>query len=181
MTSNVLEHFVETVVGYAIDWNATGSWVGAAATALAVYLAARLTDASAARAAKNKQLRELEILIALYGRARDVTNELRDATREGESSVSRDPPTLEELSDVGDALAAVPVLDMPSAELAEGLMAVRRAVAEAKAFRAAFNTSDWFDDYVVSITSSNMDLILREQGRLGAALRRMTGWKPRST
>jgi hypothetical protein len=122
---NPFEHAIEAAVGYAIDWNATGTWVAAIITALAVFMAAILTDIVNRRTERRLAADRLEVLSTIYGGVGDVIEEIIAVANRGGRFGRGFLRTIDDLIAVLDK---VPVLDLPGREPASDLVVVRRIV-----------------------------------------------------
>lgn len=125
---NPAERFVEHIVGYPIDWDATGTWVGALMTAIAVFWAATLAESAQRRAAKNLRRQRYRALAALY---REAAKLLRSVA-EGEPL-----PALDQVDDLLSAVNAAPVLELGNEaailqffQVKNCLISVREAILE---------------------------------------------------
>lgn len=66
---NILQSGIEDVLGYALDWEATGAWVNAVITGGAVFIAARLASSTTERAERLRVKSKIETLEALLSHA----------------------------------------------------------------------------------------------------------------
>lgn len=127
---------INASVGYEIDWSATGTWLGALVTALAVYLAGRISDRNARKAESRLASVQLESLAGLYGEV-DLILQHAIAYLGPDAEIGGGQPiaTVEYCEDIIRALAAVEVLQLP------GTLAVTNHFKVARSMRAALVVS----------------------------------------
>lgn len=117
----------------AVDWDAAGSWAGAFATALAVYLAATLADRGRRRERLQSRKDRYHALLAIFREAEDLLSEISDCTRTGYRGVTASPPSPERFSDLIDALSSISILDLgDSWSVMSNLFGVRRMLIEGR-------------------------------------------------
>lgn len=120
---NPLERWIEGVVGYPVDWNATGTWVTAFITAFAVFLAAVLTELVNRRTERRHDGDRLEVLSVVYRSIGEVLEAVDDVRRTG---VGFTAGMLRTIDDLIEVLDKVPILELPGRAAAEDLVVVRR-------------------------------------------------------
>lgn len=120
---NYVERTFEILVGYPIDWDATGTWAGAVTTAVAVFIAAVLTEAIERRAERRRAADRLEVLGTVYSAIIDVMEMVAEYARDSRPLTNGFQASIDDLRAV---LETVPILELPGKDVAVDLVAVRR-------------------------------------------------------
>lgn len=175
---NFAEGIFERFVGYPIDWEATGTWMGAVTTAAAVYFAARMGEAASKRAAEELRKQRYRALAALYVQAAELLDAVHDTATPGKGGVRPTPPSAEQFGDLLGALGTVPVFELGNEAAIVQLFQVKHHLLDAiELLLAGVGSKEW-DDKSVQL-STEMGAKLCRKIAEGGAYAAKAGWWPK--
>lgn len=133
-----------------VDWSALGTWAGAVATAVAVYLAATLAERQRHRDIVEAKRTRYHVLAGTFEAGLALVEQLDEAAQTGAHGIGIAPPSAEEFDAINDVLGSAPLFEFGDGEAAQTLLRVKRLLVRARSFADFFETANW-DPYEVQL------------------------------
>jgi len=166
---NVLEAWFEGRLGYPVNWDATGTWMGAAATAAAVYLAATLTERANKKSSRDLWKQRYRALTALYIEAAEHIEAVEKTSVRDEKGRRSTPPSVVEFDDILAALDAVPILELGNEAAIVQLFQVKRCLMSTRDLVVSSSPHEWNEPIVEALRrASKLCRKVAEGGRHAA-------------